>query len=120
MRSIVRYFINRPLLTNLVLFGVIIGAAGLWGKIGKEEYPDFTMPWVRFSIPYPGAAAEDVELFVTKPIEEKLKELTGLYEVNATASYGVATFRITLEPEISNTEEAIMDIKDAVDRAELP
>ncbi len=120
MKSLVKYFAGRPLVTNLVLFGVILGAIGLWDNIGKEEYPDVTMPFLRCSIPYPGAAAEDVELFVIKPIEEKLKGITGLYEVNATASYGGASLTVILENNLSNPDEVVMEIKDAVDRAELP
>jgi multidrug efflux pump subunit AcrB len=120
MKTLIRYFAHRHLLTNLVLFGVILASIGFWHKLGKEEYPDLTMPWVRFSIPYPGASAEDVELFVTKPIEEKLKELTGLYEITATSSYGSASFRIRLETDLTDMEEVIRDVKDAVDRTELP
>jgi len=120
MKNLIRYFAHRHLLTNLVLFGVIIGSIGLWNRMGKEEYPDITMPWMRCTIPYPGAAAEDVELFITKPVEEKLKEITGLYEIRATSSYGAASFRMTLETGLSNTDEVIRDVKDAIDRTELP
>ncbi len=120
MKALIQYFAKRHLVTNLILFGVIFSAIGFWHKVGKEEFPDITMNWVRFSIPYPGAAAEDVELFVTKPIEEKLKELTGLYEVNATSSYGSASFVVRIESHVSNPDELIRDVKDAVDRTELP
>ena len=116
----IRYFANRPLLGNVVLVTIIATAILLWRHIGKEEYPDFAMDWVRFSILYPGATAEDVELFVIKPIEEKLKEITGLYEINAVASAGVASFRVTIETGVLDKNEVIRNVKDAVDRAEIP
>jgi multidrug efflux pump subunit AcrB len=48
-----------------------------WKNVPKEEMPEFAMNWVRIAISYPGASAADVELFITKPVEEKLKGLSG-------------------------------------------
>lgn len=120
MRSIVQYFANRPVITNVLMFGLIGVAILFWKQIGKEEMPEFAMEWVRVSVRYPGASAEDVELFVTKPIEEKLKGITGLDEISNTSSYGTSSFRISFEARISNLQEKIQEVKDAVSSAELP
>ncbi|MCB0326111.1 MAG: efflux RND transporter permease subunit [Bdellovibrionales bacterium] len=120
MKTLIQYFSKRHLLTNLLFVGVLLAAIGTWFEIGKEEYPDFAMDWVRFSLVYPGATAEDVELFVTKPIEKALKEVSGLYEISADSSSGSANFRITLQADLSRPEEVIQEIKNAVDRSSLP
>ena len=91
MRALVQYFANRPVIANVLMFGLIGVALLFWKQIGKEEMPEFAMEWVRISIKYPGASAEDVELFVTKPIEEKLKGITGLEEVSNTSSYSTSS-----------------------------
>ena len=62
---------------------LLVTALLTWRQIGKEEMPEFAMEWMRISLRYPGAPAEDVELFITKPIEEKLKGLTGLKKFQA-------------------------------------
>ena len=120
MKSLIYYFSKRHLLANLIFVSTLIGAIGLWHQLGKEEYPEFAMDWLRVNIVYPGATAGDVELFITKPVEEKLKELTGIYEVNGSSSSGRASFRITIDINAPNDEELIRDIKDAVERADLP
>lgn len=120
MRALVNYFAHRPVVANVVMFGLILLALLFWRQIGKEEMPEFAMEWVRVSLRYPGAAAEDVELFVTKPIEEKLKGLTGLKAVMSTSSYSSSSFRIQFEPNLSNLAEKIQEVKDAVNSAILP
>lgn len=103
-----------------MLFGVIISAVLVWQKISKEEMPDFAFDWLRFNISYPGASAEDVELFVTKPIEENLKGLTGIEELTTTSSFGRSSFRISIDSHSVDADEVIAEIKNAVDRTTLP
>lgn len=120
MKDLIRYFSQRTLLTNVVLFGLIFAAVALWPRVGKEEMPEFAMNFLRVNILYPGASAEDVELFVTRPIEEELKGVSGLREVVSTSSFSSSSFRITMEPDLPNEDEVVQEIKDAVDRARLP
>ncbi len=120
MKSIVSYFINRPVIANLFMFGLILSGIVLWEKIGKEELPDFAMNSIRVSIRYPGASAEDVELSITKPAEEKLKGITGLKDVISTSSYGTGSFRISFEPKLPDIQEKIQEVKDAIDAVSFP
>lgn len=120
MRVLINLFIRRPLVGNIITFGVIFCAFLFWQKIGKEQMPDITFNWVRVSVPYPGASAEDVELFITKPIEEKLKGVTGLDEVSSVSASGNSSFSIFLQPDTLNIAEKVQEIKDAVDAVEFP
>lgn len=94
MKGLVQYFINRPVVVNALMFGLLFSSIIIWQKIGKEEMPEFEMESIRVSIRYPGASAGDIELFITKPIEEKLKGITALKEVSASSTYGSCTFGI--------------------------
>lgn len=120
MEKIIQYFSLRPVIVNVILFGVIATAVILWPKVGKEEMPDLTFNWVRVTVLYPGASSSDVELFVTKPIEEKLKGLTALEEVQSTSAYSRSSFHITFEMNTPNLSEKVQEVKDAVASVELP
>ncbi len=120
MYKLVAYFAQRSLLSNIILFGVIFGALLAWKRIGKEEYPDFAFPWVRINIAYPGATAEDVELFVTKEIEENIKSINGIDEITTTSSYGRSSFSISIDSKARDADEVVSEVKDAVDRTSLP
>ena len=120
MRHLINYFIARSVLTNVVMFGIIFSSIFFWWKIGKEQMPDVTMKSMRASIRYPGASSEDVELFITKPVEEKLKGITGLKEITSSSSYGSSSLRITFEASLEDIQEKIQEVKDAVDSVDLP
>jgi len=120
MEKIIEYFSLRPVVVNVILFGIIAAAIILWPKVGKEEMPDLAFNWVRVTIIYPGASSSDVELSITKPIEEKLKGVTSLEEVQSNSAYSRSTFQVTFEMNTSNLPEKIQEVKDAIDSVDLP
>lgn len=116
----IQYFARRHLLANIIFFGVILLGIFTWFAIGKEEMPEFESNWVRITTYYPGAPAEDVELFVTKPIEDELKGVVGIEEIVTTSSLGVSSFRIVIDDDYPEKKEVVQDIQDAALRAQLP
>jgi multidrug efflux pump subunit AcrB len=120
MKGIVQYFTKNHLISNVIFFGVFILAFASWQQIGKEELPEFESNWFRISASYPGASAQDVELFVTKPIEDEIKEVTGVKEVYSTSSVGSSSFRVVLDEDFPDLSEVVQELKDATLRASLP
>ena len=120
MKNIIQYFTSRHLLTNVFFFGTILFAVFTWTKIGKEEMPEFSSNWIRVNTTYPGAPAEDVELFVTKPIEDELKGVAGIDEVVTTSSVSSSSIRIVIDDSYPDKREITQNIKDAILRAKLP
>ena len=120
VKALVEYFINRPVMVNALMLGLFFSSIIIWQTIGKEEMPEFALESLRVSIPYPGASAENVELFVIKPAEEKLKGTTGLKEVSTHSSYGRGTLRIIFEPNTPLLSEKVQEIKDAINSVDFP
>lgn len=120
MKRMISFFSHRPLYANIIMFGLIIASLFFWFRIGKEEMPEFSFNSVRITFSYPGAAAEDVEHFIIRPIEEELKGLSELDEVSASASFGQGTFNVVFEPTVLNLAEKIQEVKDAVDKVSIP
>lgn len=120
MKNLIHFFTSRHLLSNIIFFGVILFSFVVWNNIGKEEMPEFASNWIRVKTSYPGAPAEDVELFVTKPLEDELKGIVGIEEVTTTSSVGSSSLRIVLDDDYPNKEEVTREIKDAVFRVNLP
>jgi multidrug efflux pump subunit AcrB len=120
MHSLIAFFTRRHLLSNVIFFGLMILSFFIWNYIGKEEMPEFESNWVRVSTSYPGAPAEDVELFVSKPMEEELKGVVGIEEVVTVSSVGSSSIRLTLDDDFPDKKEVLQDIKDAVMRTQLP
>jgi multidrug efflux pump subunit AcrB len=120
MNTLVAYFASRHLISNIIFIGIIILGVFTWQKIGKEEMPEFESNWVRVTTSYPGAPAEDVELFVTKPMEDELKGVAGIEELATTSSLGSSSLRIILDDNYPLKKEVVQNIQDAVLRVSLP
>ncbi|MFK7824823.1 MAG: efflux RND transporter permease subunit [Oligoflexales bacterium] len=120
MKQLIAYFARRNLLINVILIGFISSAIFLWPKVGKEEMPEFETNWLRINVRFPGAVAEDVELFVTKQIEKRLKGISGLQQIRSTSAFGSSSFSISFDQNVEDTKELIQTIKDAVERTSLP
>ena len=114
------YFNRRPVVANMIMFGIMFVAVMCWDIIGKEELPEHQLNFLRISISYPGAAAENVESFISKPVEEELKGITSLKSVNVTSSFGSASIRVEFEPHVLNLSEKVQEVKDAVDSVSFP
>ena len=120
LEKIIKYFIDRHILTSLICIAVFAGGVFSWMNIKKEEMPDVTFDRVRVSAVYPGATAEEVEHFVTKELEDMIKGVDGVYRVSSSATQGRTSISVEIEQGYANKDEAITEIRNAVLDAKLP
>ena len=73
-----------------------------------------TFDTARISVSYPGAPAEDVEYFVTKPIEEAVRGLDGVYRLSSSSSIGQGNVSVEIETDDLTVEEVVTEIRNAV------
>ncbi|MFC2048789.1 efflux RND transporter permease subunit [Elusimicrobiota bacterium] len=120
LEKLIRYFVNKHLLTNLMFIVVFVGGIFAWNNTSKEEMPNVTFDFARIRASYPGATAEEVEYFVTKPIEEQVRGLDGVYRVTSTSSDGSSSISVELEKNLPNRDEVIMEIRSVAADVRLP
>ena len=95
---------------------VILVAGGLLSltQLNKEQFPDVELGVVEVSVPYLGAAPEEVEEGVCSRIEEALESAESIFRMTSSANEGSCT--VTLEIELgSDTVQALNEIKSNVD-----
>ncbi|MBB5516499.1 multidrug efflux pump [Rubricella aquisinus] len=98
-----------------VLLSLTAGALA-YTNLPKEGEPDIDVPVLVVRAPLPGVAAEDAEKLLVRPLEQQLRELEGLKNLNATAAEGMAI--VVLEFEFGWDKAAtIAETRDKVDRA---
>ena len=118
--KIVGFFLKRHLLANLIFITVFIGGIFAWVQIPKEELPDVTFDSVRITVSYPGASAEEVEYYVTRPIEEEIRGLDGIYRITSSTGVGVCSVTAELEKNSPDKNAIINEIRNAVLDVDLP
>lgn len=121
MHRLIAFFLDRSLLVNLVSVGILIaGTLFLWNA-RREAFPRVDFDWVLINTIYPGATAEDVETLVTIPIEDQLREVDGIEQLNSSSLENLSSIGVQLDPDLEDKTRTINDIKNAVDKAsDLP
>jgi len=106
----------------VVLF-ILLTIAGLLSFISLDitDNPDIDVPMVEVTVTRPGAAPTEMEVQVTKKIEDSVAGLGGIDHIQSTITDGSSV--TTIEFAIgSNTDRAVNDVRDAVAkiRQDLP
>ncbi len=113
MKKLLYGLIKNRKLTLFFVFALI--ASGIFGYIEnpKQESPDFSIPYAMITTVYPGASQNDVDKYVTLPIEEELKKIDGY---SSTTSYSSGNLSlIILELKFSaDRDEAFREVKDSM------
>ena len=103
---------------TVLLFLCLVIVAGIVGyrSIPKESQPDIPIPVMYVSTTLEGISPEDSERLIVKPLETELASLSGLDELEGHAYEGFASVQLKFEAGF-DADEALTDVKDAVDRA---
>lgn len=122
---IAKFFIDRPVLANVIaILTVILGAVALF-ELPVSQYPDIVPPSIQVTARYPGANAETIIRDVALPIEQKVNGVEGMLYMQSTAtsdgSYTLTvTFAIGTNPDqaqilVQNrVQSALQSLPDAV------
>ncbi|WP_169082996.1 efflux RND transporter permease subunit [Paenibacillus sp. PL91] len=119
MKSMIRFSLNNKfalwILTLLVLF------AGLYSGMNMkmETLPDITVPIVSVTTVLPGAAPEEIMEKVTKPIEQRTRNLKGVNVVSSTSYENASSVVIEYTYEM-DMDEAAAEVKNVLAEISLP
>lgn len=100
----------------IVIFGLIS-----YFLLPKEDMPDIKIPYVFVSTIYPGVAPEDIEVLLTKPIENELKTLTDVKRVSSISAESISSIAIEFNTDV-DIDDALQKVRDKVSlaRSDLP
>lgn len=96
---------NPVFIVMCVLALIVLGILG-YRSLPVELMPDISLPIVSVTTGYPGASPEDVEMQVTKPIEEAISVLKGIKFVRSTSTEGVSIVVVQFELDLTAKEMA--------------
>ncbi len=100
---------------TLLLVVTIFGAASYF-KIPREAEPDIPAPFVLVTMPLPGISPEDGERLLVRPTELELQSVEGLVQMDSLAYDGAAQVILEFATTI-DVDQAVLDVREAVDRA---
>jgi HAE1 family hydrophobic/amphiphilic exporter-1 len=98
----------------LILIMVLFGAMSFI-NLGLDMMPDLEFPNLTVVTAYSGAAAEDVEQLVTRPIEAAVASLKGIDKLTSTSAEGLSTVSVNFKWG-TNLDIASQDIRESISR----
>ena len=100
-----------------VLMGIFLILGGTaYITMPRENFPEITETTIFISTPYPGNTAEDIERFVTDPIEEGIKGISNVVEVLSTSQddYSLVSLEFDEDIDVDLAKQKVKDEIDAV------
>ncbi|TVP81444.1 MAG: efflux RND transporter permease subunit [Puniceicoccaceae bacterium] len=100
----IRWFTENGVAANL-LAGIVI-VAGLFtaSNIKLELFPELDLDLVNISVPYPGAAPEEVESGIVELIEDRIQGVDGIKKMTSTAGEGFGSVLVEVERGYNATD----------------
>lgn len=114
MHTAIAWFTRNPVAANLLMAVLCVGGLLSIFTVNQEEFPSFEIPIVSITVPYLGAAPEEVERGVCIRIEEAIEGVAGIDKVFTMASEGTCMVNAELEIDADDIV-ALNEIKGRVD-----
>ncbi len=110
------FAVNNVTSVLVIIFLLVVLGLGSYMAMPKENFPEIKIPQVYVGVPYPGNSPLDMENLVTRPIEKELNSINGVDKITSTSIQDYATIIVDFNMDMP-VDEAVLDVKDAIDRA---
>ena len=81
-------FIKRPVFTTMFILLLVVFGIRCYPDIGVDLNPDVDLPIVSVRVTYSGASPQEMETLVTKPIENRVSQVSGIKTLSSTVLEG--------------------------------
>ena len=105
--GIIAWFASNHVAANLLMLLIIVAGIISAFTIRKAIMPEFSADLIQITVPYLGAAPEEVEEGVVLRLEEAVQDLDGIKQISSTAREGSAQVRLEIEQDFDLNE--VMD-----------
>jgi HAE1 family hydrophobic/amphiphilic exporter-1 len=100
-----RVSIANPVFATMMMVALLVLGLFSAQRLSVEQFPDVAFPVVVIQTDYPGAAPENVEEEVTRPIEEAVNTISGINVLSSRSyesqSLVIVEFDLSTDPKVA-------------------
>ncbi|HOZ49899.1 MAG TPA: efflux RND transporter permease subunit [Candidatus Hydrogenedentes bacterium] len=112
-----RLAIRRPVTVVMIFLTLIVFGYKSYNQLPINLMPDISYPTLTVRTEYEGAAPEDVEKLLTRPLEETLSIVSGMVEISSVSSAGLSEIimEFTWDTDMNAAQQDVRDRLDLFD-----
>ena len=114
MNGAIRWFAENKVAANLMMVIIVVGGFVSMSRLKQEVFPEFALDLITVSVPYLGAAPEEVEEGVCIRVEEAIDGLEGIDKITSNSAEGVCTVSVQLALG-ADSRKLLDEIKSEID-----
>ena len=115
IRRLISFALERPILNHILFFLVMIMAIFSYQKIPKEIFPPSDLDKISIRGGYSGTSADLLDKMVVKSIEDELKSVENISEIDTVIHNG--SFSITADIKPGADQQLVLgDVKDVISK----
>ena len=100
LEAIIRFSVRNKLIIGLFTLTLIIWGIYSLSKLPIDAVPDITNNQVQILTVAPSSGAEDIERFVTFPIEQTMATIPGIHEIRSFSRFGLSVVTIVFDDDV--------------------
>ncbi|QSO50296.1 efflux RND transporter permease subunit [Alicyclobacillus curvatus] len=116
MSALTRFSLKNPVVVFLLSLIVIIGGILSAFSLKEELMPDIAFPVIAVVTPYPGASPEAVATDVSEPLENALRNISGVNTVNSTSVQNVSEImlQLNMNADLNSVQQKVQQVVSGV------
>lgn len=114
--SIAKFSVSRPVAVTMRIAALVLLGAISFSRLPIDLLPRVDLPIVAVSTNWNNTPPQEMETQITRPIEQAVSTIPGLYSVNSSSNLGSSFVRVTLNYGV-DVDKAAVDVLQYVQRA---
>src|SRR5262249_18518318 len=115
--NIPEIFIRRPIMTTLVMIGILIFGIMAYELLPVSDLPNVDFPVIQVTANLPGASPETMASAVATPLERQFSTIAGLDSMSSTNTQGTTNISLVFNLNRS-LDAAAQDVQTAIARTQ--
>ncbi len=115
MRSFIRFAIDKPIINHILMVFMFLLSIFAYKNIAKEIFPPSTLDMISIKGSYAGASADILDKMVVNNIEDELKSLSSIDNVNTVIQNGFFVIKSDIKSG-EKSQEVLNDVKDIISK----
>jgi cobalt-zinc-cadmium resistance protein CzcA len=119
LKSVLAFSLKRKYFILFATLVLLVGGAITFKNMPIEAFPDVTNTEITIITQWPGRSAEEIEKFITIPIEISMNPVQKKISLRSTSIFGLSYIKLVFEDNVTN-DQARIQVNDLISNADLP